>query len=133
MKMSNLKDFIVETPVEMNPIFAAAFNSGRVENLLALYEPNAVLITQSGESLSGLPAIKAELSKLLALGGEMISENIYAYQNEEIALLRARFILKTKKSNGEPLEITGHTSEIVRRQKDGRWLYIVDHPFGANG
>ncbi len=131
--MNNPKDFIVETPAGINPIFAAAFNSGNVENLLALYEPDAVLVTQIGESLSGLPAIKAELTKLLALGGEMVSENIYAYQNEDIALLRARFTLKTKKPNGEPLEITGHTSEIVRRQKDGSWLYIVDHPFGANG
>ncbi len=131
--MNNPKDFIVETPAGINPIFAAAFNSGKVENLLALYEPDAVLVTQTGESLSGLLAIKAELTKLLALGGEMVSENIYAYQNEDIALLRARFSLKTKKSNGEPLEITGHTSEIVRRQKDGRWLYIIDHPFGANG
>ncbi len=130
--MNNPKDFIVETPAGINPTFAAAFNSGKVENLLALYEPDAVLVTQTGESLSGLPAIKAELTKLLALGGEMVSENIYAYQNEDIALLRARFSLKTKKSNGEPLEITGHTSEIVRRQKDGSWLYIVDHPFGAN-
>lgn len=131
--MNNLKNFIVETPAGINPIFAAAFNSGNLENLLALYEPDAVLVTQTGESLSGLPAIKAELTKLLALGGEMVSENIYAYQNEDIALLRARFTLKTKKPNGEPLEITGHTSEIVRRQKDGSWLYIVDHPFGANG
>ena len=131
--MNNPKEFTVETPAEMNQAFAAAFNSGNVNNLLALYEPGAVLVTQKGESLSSLPSIKAELLRLLALGGEMVSENIYAYQNEDIALLRARFTLKTKKPNGEPLEITGQTSEIVRRQKDGRWLYIVDHPFGANG
>lgn len=82
--MNNLKDFIVETPAGINSTFAAAFNSGKVENLLALYEPNAVLVTQPGESLSGLPAIKAELTKLLALGGVMVSENIYAYQNEDL-------------------------------------------------
>ncbi len=35
MKINNQKEFIVETPVGMNPAFAAAFNSGKLENLLA--------------------------------------------------------------------------------------------------
>jgi hypothetical protein len=24
------------------------------------------------------------------------------------------------------------TTEVVRRQPDGSWLYIIDHPFGAS-
>ena len=130
--MSENEIFKAESPAQMNGIFAAAFNSGAVENLLALYEPQAVLITQAGESLIGLEAIKSELQNLLKLGGEMTSENQYAFQMENIALLRAKFVLKTTTPKGDPLEITGNTSEVVRQQSDGRWLYIIDHPFGAN-
>lgn len=130
--MSGNEIFKAESPAQMNGIFAAAYNSGAVENLLALYEPQAVLITQAGESLIGLEAIKSELQNLLKLGGEMTSENQYAFQMENIALLRAKFVLKTTTPKGDPLEITGNTSEVVRQQSDGRWLYIIDHPFGAN-
>lgn len=130
--MSGNEIFKAESPAQMNGIFAAAYNSGAVENLLALYEPQAVLITQAGESLIGLEAIKSELQNLLKLGGEMTSENQYALQMENIALLRAKFVLKTTTPKGDPLEITGNTSEVVRQQSDGRWLYIIDHPFGAN-
>jgi len=130
--MSGNEIFKAESPAQMNDIFAAAYNSGAVENLLALYEPQAVLITQAGESLIGLEAIKSELQNLLKLGGEMTSENQYAFQMENIALLRAKFVLKTTTPKGDPLEITGNTSEVVRQQSDGRWLYIIDHPFGAN-
>ncbi|MDQ3064162.1 MAG: DUF4440 domain-containing protein [Acidobacteriota bacterium] len=130
-KIENEK-FIVASPGEINETFAKAFNSGSVENLLALYEPEAVLVNRKGESLVGLNAIRQELTNLLALGGTMISENQYAFQMEDIALLRARFVLKTVSAQGEPLEIIGNTSEVVRRQADGNWLYIIDHPFGAN-
>jgi ketosteroid isomerase-like protein len=30
-------------------------------------------------------------------------------------------------------EPTEHSSvEIVRRQRDGTWRYVIDHPFGAD-
>lgn len=124
--------FRVNRPREMNAKFAEAFNSGAVENLLALYEPDAILINQNGESLKGLSAIKDELQELLSFGGEMISENQYAFQNGNIALLRAKFVLKSINERGKSFEVIGHTSEIVRQQPNGNWLYIVDHPFGAN-
>jgi hypothetical protein len=25
----------------------------------------------------------------------------------------------------------GESAEVARRQPDGRWLYVVDHPMGA--
>jgi len=131
--MSENEIFKVESPAQMNGIFAAAYNSGAVENLLALYEPQAVHVNnKAGESSIGLEAIKSELQNLLKLGGAMVSENQYAFQMENIALLRAKFVLKTTTPKGDPLEITGNTSEVVRQQSDGRWLYIIDHPFGAN-
>lgn len=45
--------------------------------------------------------------------------------------MRAHFILDTLDADGSPIQLQGHTSEIVRRQSDGSWLYIVDHPFGG--
>lgn len=117
-------------PQEMNETFARAFNSGELKNLLALYERAGQHVRQDGAAASG-SALQDDLQALLSLGGTMISTNVYCYVVNELALLRAVWQLTTTDTVGRPFEQTGHTVEVVRRQADGRWLYIIDHPFGA--
>ncbi len=33
--------------------------------------------------------------------------------------------------DGNPVELHGSTAEVARRQPDGTWKYVFDHPFGA--
>lgn len=122
----------VYNPEEMNSAFAEAFNSGDVEELLSLYEPTAVLVPRPGQVVEGAEAIRAALQELLALKGTMRSENQYALVHGDIALLRAKVHLVGTGPDGNPLEINNHTAEVIRRQPDGSWLYILDHPYGAD-
>ncbi len=122
----------VYNPEDMNSAFAEAFNSGDVENLVALYEPGAVLVPVPGRVVEGAVAIRAALQELLALRGHMRSENQYALVHGDIALLRAKVHLVWTGPDGNRLEINNHTAEVVRRQPDGSWLYIIDHPYGAD-
>ena len=119
-------------PQDMNSAFADAFNSGNIDNLLALYEPTAVLVPVPGEVVEGVPAIRAALERLLALKGHMTSENQYALVHGDIALLRAKVRLVGTAPDGHPMVINNHTAEVIRRQPDGSWLYILDHPYGAD-
>jgi uncharacterized protein (TIGR02246 family) len=122
----------VYQPQDMNSAFAEAFNSGDIENLMALYEPGAVLVPKPGQVVEGTQAIRAALQELLALKGHMQSENQYALVHGDIALLRAKVNLTGTAPDGNRLEINNHTAEVVRRQPDGSWLYILDHPYGAD-
>jgi uncharacterized protein (TIGR02246 family) len=116
----------------MNAAFAEAFNSGNVDGLVALYEPGAVLVPVPGRVVEGAQAIRAALEELLALKGHMRSENQYALVHGDIALLRAKVHLVGTLPDGSRLELDNHTAEVVRRQPDGSWLYILDHPYGAD-
>jgi uncharacterized protein (TIGR02246 family) len=122
----------VYNPEELNSAFAEAFNSGDIEELLSLYEPTAVLVPRPGQVVEGAEAIRAALQELLALKGTMRSENQYALMHGDIALLRAKVHLVGTGPDGNPLEINNHTTEVIRRQPDGSWLYILDHPYGAD-
>jgi uncharacterized protein (TIGR02246 family) len=122
----------VYNPEDMNSAFAEAFNSGDIESLLSLYEPEAVLIPRPGQVAEGAEAIRVALQELLALNGFMRSENRYALVHGDVALLRAEVHLVGTTPDGTPLEIHNHTAEVVRRQQDGSWLYIIDHPYGAD-
>lgn len=96
------------------------------------YESQAKTVTKDGKTLTGIEEIKENLSGLLKLGGKMTAVNKYTIDLGDIALLRAEWKIDTKDEKGEDLAINGSSSEIVRKQKDGVWLYIIDHPFGAD-
>jgi ketosteroid isomerase-like protein len=113
----------------MNAAFAAAVNSRSVESLLALYEPDALLAPQPGARARGLGEIREALAGLLALRGTMESRNVYCLQVGEIALLQGEWRLSAVDRDGAPLELSSRTAEVVRRQPDGSWLYVIDHAF----
>ena len=123
----------VHDPEDMNAAFAAAYNSGDIEQLLALYEPDAILAPQPGLRAAGLEAIREALLGLLGLGGTMRSENLYCLRSGDIALLQGSWTLSTADREGEPVELASRTAEVVRRQPDGSWLYVADHAFGSDG
>ena len=49
------------TPEEVQRLFADAFGSHDLESVLALYEPDATLIPQPGEVVTGTEAIREAL------------------------------------------------------------------------
>ena len=120
--------FKVKKPHAMNQTFARAFNSHDLNNLMALYEDNAILRIDSEKTFTGKAAIAAELGKLLQLPGEMYSHNNFCTEHGDIALLRADHAIVG--ADGTSI-LSGSSSEIVRRQPDGTWLYIIDHAMGA--
>lgn len=119
----------VTQPERMNAAFAQAFNTREIENLLGLYEPDAVLLTNgSGERHLGLSAIATELEKLLKAPGVMTSRNNFCAVHGGLALLRADWKLAAEDGS---VIASGSSAEVVRQQADGRWLYVIDHASGA--
>jgi ketosteroid isomerase-like protein len=122
----------VMRPEEMNGAFAEAVNSGDVGRVLALYEREALLAPRPGQRASGLEEISAALEELLSLGGTMASRNVWCMQVGELALLQGEWHLSGTAPDGSPLELSSRTAEVVRRQPDGSWLYVIDHAFGED-
>ena len=117
----------VKEPHDVNRAFADAFNTRDIDNLLALYEEDAELRSGSGVC-KGLGAIRQELSELLRAPGEMTSLNNFCMVADDLALLRVDWRL----AEGENVIAEGSSAELVRRQADGRWLYVLDHAVGAS-
>lgn len=118
----------VMLPHEMNAAFARAFNSRTIGNLLALYESEAALRTDGGDrTLRGLREIETALAALLQVPGTMTSINNFCIAHGDLALLRADWRVM---DGAQPIA-SGSSAEIVRRQADGAWLYVVDHAMGA--
>ncbi|WP_275187824.1 nuclear transport factor 2 family protein [Bradyrhizobium sp. CSA112] len=120
----------VTEPAQMNEAFAQAFNSRNIDNLLALYEMDAVLRVDGSErSLIGLDAIAGDLQRLLQAPGTLTSRNNFCVQHSDVALLRADWELRTQDGS---IVASGSSAELVRRQSDGTWRYVIDHAVGAS-
>ena len=111
--------------------FAKCFNSGDLEGLLNLYEEDAVFVRGPGDHVSGRASIREALQGFLDTGGQISFRTRHAVQHGDIALLSNEYTLQGVDADGKSFTISGKTSEVLRRQADGRWLYIIDHPAGA--
>ena len=120
----------VAEPNHINHAFASAFNDRNIEGLAALYEPNAILYAdESGTRLTGLDAIKAALQQLMQVPGTMVSRNNFCIRHGDLALLRADWELVAEDGS---FVASGSSTELVRRQSDGSWRYVMDHAVGAS-
>ena len=124
-------DNLPRHPEELNACFAHAFNTGDVEQVLALFEPAGQLVSARGGVCVGWAAIRAELAGYLQRGGTMRIANRVALEFEDFALLRSEWEINF--AAGAPATLRGAGLEVGRRQPDGTWRFVLDHPFGAAG
>lgn len=117
-------------PEEVHRLFAEAFNAGDVKAIMSLYEPDAVLVPQPGQKVQGHAAIREALNGYLAIKPRFDLKFGRAFESNDIALLISKWTLKGTGPDGSAIEMAGQTTDVVRRQKDGGWLLVIDNPFG---
>jgi ketosteroid isomerase-like protein len=79
---------------------------------------------------SGHAAIRTVLSQFQAMG-EMTADTRYCITAGDLALASASWQIKGTGPDGQPVDLQGASADLLRRQADGRWLLVVDHPFGG--
>ena len=118
------------TPEDLDRLFAQALNSGDVEGLIRLYEPQAALRPEPGQVVQGHAAIRAALNGFLGMKPTIELSPRSLGQCNDIALVTASWTLKGTGPDGKPMQMTGNSIEVARRQADGTWLFAIDTPWG---
>ncbi len=118
-----------QTPEEAVRAMVDAFNGGDLDAFMAFYEPGATLVPQPGQVASGEMAIREAMGRFLALKGRMeIEPEITVIQAGDVALVSGSWTLTGP--DGEPVTMSGRVTDVVRRQPDGAWRWVIDVPFG---
>jgi ketosteroid isomerase-like protein len=102
----------VKSPAETVSNLMAAINKGDLDAAVRLYEPDAVIVAQPGNIARGMDAVRAALAGFIALKPALKSE---AHQVVEAGIIA----------------LSGASSDVLRRQPDGRWLVAIDNPWGT--
>ncbi|MCU1338673.1 MAG: hypothetical protein JWO19_4254 [Bryobacterales bacterium] len=117
------------SPAEIHTLFCNAFNLGDVEALTALYEPNAILVID-GNSVSGRENIKQALTSILLRRGRMTLETRSVIESQQgLAVLHGGWVVEPATGMGSEPVTRGLSTEVVRKQPDGTWLFVIDDPY----
>ncbi len=121
-----------KTAKQVHELFVERFNAKNVDGIIELYEPNAVILPpNASEVVSGHAAIREVLEGILALDGKMNNEIVKVIEQQDIAILYSRWTVCGTGSGGDEVIMGGTTSDVVRRQTDGSWLFAIDNPLGG--
>jgi uncharacterized protein (TIGR02246 family) len=118
-------------PADLHRLFADAFNARDLDALVALYEPEAVLVPQAGQRAVGRDAIREALAGFLAAFEAIELTTRGVVERGDLALLYPEFRLRGTGEDGGPTSLEGHGTEVARRQAYGAWLFAIDDPFST--
>jgi ketosteroid isomerase-like protein len=113
-------------PGEVIKLFDKFFSSGDMEGLMTLYEDGAVMPGEEGP-VEGKAGIREALQGFLSSGAKLRFGQSAVFQAGDLALTHNAWTM----DNPDGTTQEAVTAEVVRRQQDGTWKYILDNPFGG--
>jgi uncharacterized protein (TIGR02246 family) len=119
------------SPEEAIELFAASLNCGDVDAAVALYDSEAAFSPRPGEEVTGTEAIRVALEQFAALKPRLRGEVTNVMTAGDVALVHNRWQLEGTLPDGSPVELRGHSADVLRRATDGSWRILIDDPWGA--
>ena len=117
---------VAHKPEDCDRLFMEAFNTGDLEGLVSLYEEDAAFVQEGGRVVRGRAAIREIMRGFFAQKLHFTIEATVT-QNGDIALLNSLWTLSGTTPDGQAVSMWGNGTEVVRRQADGSWEYMIDN------
>jgi uncharacterized protein (TIGR02246 family) len=94
------------------------------------FEPNAVMAAQPGMTVAGTAALRGAFNQFLVIHPKITVLSEETIQAGDIALHSYTWKMTGTAPDGAPIEQSGFSTVVLRKQADGRWLMVIDNPFG---
>ena len=122
----------VQDPRQLHQAWEKAYHDGDVDALVEFYEPDGTVFPQPGSPVTGHAAIREALVPFVALRGQMQLRTSAVIENGDLALVYGEWSLTGGTDpDGNPVNMEGRSTEIMRRQSDGSWRDVIDDPYSS--
>jgi len=119
------------TPEQLLESIVDGINSGNLEGLLTLYEDQAAFAAQPGALAHGLEGIRGALAGFIAMKGTLDLKVTRVLEASGLALVTGVWTFDGTGPDGQPVTLTGQSADVLRRQPDGSWRFVIDNPWGT--
>jgi uncharacterized protein (TIGR02246 family) len=107
-----------------------AVTAANLDAILATYEATAAMVAQPGMTVVGTPALREAFKQFTALNPKITVVSQDLIHTGDIALHTYTWNMSGKTPDGHPIEQSGFSIIVLRQQSDGKWLMVIDNPFG---
>jgi ketosteroid isomerase-like protein len=116
----------MEGPEQVSRRLVAHLNAGEIDSVVALYEENA-FFADLGGAVRGLEDIRSAHCNFAASGNVLELNTSAVFVAGDIALVHWSWTVT--RPDGSTIE--GVSAEVLRRQRDGQWKYVIDNSDGS--
>jgi uncharacterized protein (TIGR02246 family) len=120
------------TPAQVLESIVAGINAGDLESLMALYEGEAAFATQPGSLAPGASGIRSALAGFISMNGTLDLEVTRVLEAGDLALVVGVWSFEGTGPDGEPVRLAARNADVLRRQGDGTWRFVIDNPWGTD-
>ena len=122
------------SPQQLHQALAAHFNAHDLDGLVALFDAEGALVPQPGAVATAPQALRDALAGFLAFAPmDTFVETLGVVVAGDIALSRTRWGLRgTHPADGTSVTLEHHGFEVLRRQANGTWRFLIDDPFAGD-
>ena len=107
------------TPEHVLESIVDGINTGDLDALLTLYEPEAAFARQPGNLARGLSGVRESLAAFIAMKGTLDLNVTRVLEAGGLALVTGIWSFTGTGPDGKPVTLTGHNADVLRRQTDG--------------
>lgn len=124
-----MSDIVTDSAVFPH-VFDMALNGGDLDRIAALYDDDATIRVQSGDTHSGQVAIRAELGQMIAAGANITNTLRHIFRHGDTALIIVDYVLRLTTPDGSPIEVKGTATNVLQRHPEKGWRMIIANPQG---
>ena len=99
---------------------------------MPLYESEAAFATGPGSLAHGSSGVREALAGFIALNGKLDLEVTRVLEVDDLALVTGTWSFDGTGTDGEPVRLEANNADVLRRQADGTWRFVIDNPWGTD-
>ena len=120
------------TPEEVLNSIVDGINAGDVDALMPLYEPEAGFAAQPGMLSHGPTGVREGLAGFVGMKGKLDLKVTRVLEAHDLALVTTAWSFAGTGPAGQPVSLASKSADVLRRQADGSWRFVIDNPWGTD-